>query len=213
MAIFVFILGLLLTVLGCGALIASVNLVPTDMGILYAGCGAVAASSGLIVVSIGALISRVDALADAFSIPSPEPAPFETLALEPEPPFAPEPVPPEEASEPIAERSAASAEERVENEPIADRSAASAEERVENEPINENRAGRLPTLAEVEHAIIEPGAPPTLVGRYTAGGAHYMIFSDGTIEAETEQGAFRFASMGDFKAYIAGRGSNDAAAG
>jgi hypothetical protein len=32
-----------------------------------------------------------------------------------------------------------------------------------------------------------------------------MIFSDGTIEAETEQGAFRFASMGDFKAYIAGR--------
>jgi hypothetical protein len=196
MAIFVFILGLLLTILGCGALIASVNLVPTDMGILYAGCGAVAASSGLIVVSIGALIRRVDALADAFSMPSPEPTPFETLALEPEPPFAPEPAPPEEVSEPIAERAAASADERV-----------------ENEPINENRAGRLPTLAEVEHAIVEPGAPPTLVGRYTAGGAHYMIFSDGTIEAETEQGAFRFASMGDFKAYIAGRGSNDAAAG
>ena len=195
MAIFVFILGLLLTVLGCGALIASVNLVPTDMGILYAGCGAVAASSGLIVVSIGALIRRVDALADAFSMPSPEPTPFETFALEPEPPFVPEPAPPEEAFEPIAERVAASADERV-----------------ENEPINENRAGRLPTLAEVEHAIVEPGAPPTLVGRYTAGGAHYMIFSDGTIEAETEQGAFRFASMGDFKAYIAGRGSNDAAA-
>ena len=196
MAIFVFILGLMLTILGCGALIASVNLVPTDMGILYAGCGAVAASSGLIVISIGALIRRVDALADAFSMPSPEPTPFETLALEPEPPFAPEPAPPEEAPEPIAERSAASADERV-----------------ENEPINENRVGRLPTLAEVEHAIVEPGAPPTLVGRYTAGGAHYMIFSDGTIEAETEQGAFRFASMGDFKAYIAGRGSNDAAAG
>ena len=195
MAIFVFILGLMLTILGCGALIASVNLVPTDMGILYAGCGAVAASSGLIVVSIGALIRRVDALADAFSAPSPEPAPFETLALEPEPPYAPEPAPPEEAFEPIAERVAASADERV-----------------ENEPINENRAGRLPTLAEVEHAIVEPGAPPTLVGRYTAGGAHYMIFSDGTIEAETEQGAFRFASMGDFKAYIAGRGSTDAAA-
>src|SRR5271169_2441487 len=194
MAIFVFLLGLLLTVLGCCALIASVNLVPTDMGILYAGCGAVAASSGFIVVSIGALIRRVDALADAFSMPSPEPTPFETLALEPEPSFAPEPAPPEEASEPIAERSAASAD-------------------IENEPINENRAGRLPTLAEVEHAIVEPGAPPTLVGRYTAGGAHYMIFSDGTIEAETEQGAFRFASMGDFKAYIAGRGSNDAAAG
>jgi hypothetical protein len=212
MAIFVFILGLMLTILGCGALIASVNLVPTDMGILYAGCGAVAASSGLIVISIGALIRRVDALADAFTMPSQEPTPFETLALEPEPPFVPEAAPTEEAPEPIAERSAASADERSAAS-VDERSAASADERVENEPINENRVGRLPTLAEVEHAIVEPGAPPTLVGRYTAGGAHYMIFSDGTIEAETEQGAFRFASMGDFKAYIAGRGSNDAAAG
>src|SRR5271168_101697 len=104
MAILVFVLGLILTILGCGALIASVNLVPTDMGMLYAGCGAVAASSGLIVLSIGALIRRVDALADAFSAPSPEPPPFETFALEPEPPFAAEPVAPVEASEPMAER-------------------------------------------------------------------------------------------------------------
>jgi hypothetical protein len=194
MAIFVFVLGLLLTVLGCGGLIASVDLLPTEVGILYAGCGTVAASSGLIVISIGALIRRVDALAGTFSLP-PEPTPFETLALEPDPPHVSEPIAPFEASEPAPERSAAIGEERI-----------------EDEPINENRAGRLPTLAEVEHAITEPGAPPTLVGRYTAGGAHYMIFSDGTIEAETEQGAFRFASMGDFKAYIAGRG-NDVAAG
>jgi hypothetical protein len=196
MAIFVFALGLLLTVLGCGGLIASVDLLPTEVGILYAGCGTVAASSGLIVLSIGALIRRVDALGATFSMSSsPEPTPFETLASEsePDPPLASEPTAPFEASEPTPERSAAIGEERF-----------------EDEPINENRAGRLPTLAEVEHAISEPGAPPTLVGRYTAGGAHYMIFSDGTIEAETEQGAFRFASMGDFKAYIAGR---DAAAG
>jgi hypothetical protein len=195
MAIFVFVLGLLLTVLGCGGLIASVDLLPTEIGILYAGCGTVAASSGLIVISIGALIRRVDALGGTFSMSSPEPTPFETLALEtePDPPLASEPTTPPEASEPIPERSAAIGDERL-----------------EDEPINESRAGRLPTLAEVEHAISEPGAPPTLVGRYTAGGAHYMIFSDGTIEAETEQGAFRFASMGDFKAYIAGR---DAAAG
>ena len=193
MAIFVFVLGLLLTILGLGGLIASVDLLPTEVGILYAGCGTVAASSGLIVISIGALIRRIDALGGTFSLLSPEPTPFERLASEAEhdPPLASEP--PFEASEPAPERSAAIAEERF-----------------EDEPINENRAGRLPTLAEFEHAIAEPGAPPTLVGRYTAGGAHYMIFSDGTIEAETEQGAFRFASMGDFKAYIAGR---DAAAG
>jgi hypothetical protein len=193
MAIFVFVLGLLLTILGLGGLIASVDLLPTEVGILYAGCGTVAASSGLIVISIGALIRRIDALGGTFSLFSPEPSPYERLASEAEhdTPLASEP--PFEASEPASERSAAIGEERF-----------------EDEPINENRAGRLPTLAEFEHAIAEPGAPPTLVGRYTAGGAHYMIFSDGTIEAETEQGAFRFASMGDFKAYIAGR---DAAAG
>jgi hypothetical protein len=46
-------------------------------------------------------------------------------------------------------------------------------------------------------------AAPTLVGHYSAGGANYKIFSDGSIEAETEGGAFRFASMDDFKSYLA----------
>src|SRR5271168_5218314 len=109
MAIFVFLLGLLLTVLGFGGLIASVDLLPTEVGILYAGCGTVAASSGLIVISIGALIRRIDALGGTFSLSSPEPTPFETLASEPEhdPPLASEPPAPFEASEPTLERSAA----------------------------------------------------------------------------------------------------------
>ena len=90
MAIFVFVLGSLLTVLGFGGLIASVDLLPTEVGILYAGCGTVAATSGLIVISIGALIRRVDALGGTFGMPSPEPSHFETLASEPEhdPPLA-----------------------------------------------------------------------------------------------------------------------------
>src|ERR1700677_4602129 len=162
MAIFVFVLGLLLTILGFGGLVASVDLLPTEVGILYAGCGTIAASSGLIVISIGALIRRVDALGGTFSLSSPEPTPFETLALEPDPLHASEPTDPLDASKPTPERSAAIGEERV-----------------EDEPINENRAGRLPTLAEVEHVISEPGVAPTLVGRYTAGGAPHMIFSDG----------------------------------
>ena len=32
-----------------------------------------------------------------------------------------------------------------------------------------------------------------------------MIFADGSIEAETAEGAFKFASMGDFKRYLAER--------
>ena len=68
--------------------------------------------------------------------------------------------------------------------------------REDEDPVNENRAGHLPTpRARSSRRSAEPEAPPTLVGRYSAGGANYMIFSDGSIEAETENGAFKFASM------------------
>jgi hypothetical protein len=44
----------------------------------------------------------------------------------------------------------------------------------------------------------------TVVGRYQAGVASYVMFSDGTIEVETESGPLRrFASMDDLKAFIA----------
>ena len=75
----------------------------------------------------------------------------------------------------------------------------------EEEPVNENRAGRLPTFHEVEESLAHPEAPPKIVGRYSAGGAQYRIYSDGSIEAETDEGQFKFASMTEFKAFVAGR--------
>ncbi len=50
----------------------------------------------------------------------------------------------------------------------------------------------------------EQAAPeaPTVVGRYESGGASYVLFSDGTIEVETEVGLHRFGSMEELKAYI-----------
>src|ERR1700722_10674884 len=104
MAIFVFVLGSLLTILGCGGLIASVDLLPTEVGILYAGCGTIAASSGLIVLSIGALIRRVDALDGTISPNPPDPASLEPHASEPEPLVAAEPATPLGAFEANLER-------------------------------------------------------------------------------------------------------------
>ena len=75
----------------------------------------------------------------------------------------------------------------------------------EEEPVNENRSGRLPTLREVEEGLAHPEPPPKIVGRYSAGGAHYSIYSDGSIEAETDEGQFKFASMNEFKAFVAAR--------
>ena len=174
MSWFASILGLILSLAGAAALAASVDLVPTELGLLYAACGVVALSGGFITLAIAGLIRRVDALVELRARP-PEPVYVESSAPLGEPaPAAPvvEPAPVVEAAE---------------------------------EPINENRVGRLPSLAGIEHALQEPEAAPSLVGRYSAGGATYMIFSDGSIEAETEQGAFKFASMSEFKAHLAGK--------
>jgi hypothetical protein len=191
MVVLVFVLGLILAVAGAAALFSSVDLIPTEIGILYAACGTVALCSGIIVLAIGAVIRRVDQLAEGFASRPHEPA------FAPAPELAPhlEQEPEEFRAEPAFS---------AQHEPPVEAPAPATAPLDEEEPINENRAGHLPTLTEVEHAIAEPEGPPTLVGRYSAGGANYMIFSDGTIEAETEQGAFRFASMGDFKAYLAG---------
>jgi len=177
MSWFASILGLILSIAGAVALAASFDLRATELGLEYAVCGTVALSGGFVTLAIAALIRRIDALARQ-QPPHPE------YVYYPQSPPVPA-APPVEAYAPAEPRTDAPAEGVAEPE----------------EPINENRAGHLPTLADLETP--EPAA--TLVGRYSAGGAHYMIYSDGTIEAETEHGAMRFASMDDFKTFLSVR--------
>jgi len=165
MAIFGFCIGALLVVCGLGSLAASVNLVPTEMGMLYALCGVILVGCGGISLSVAAMIARID------RIVSPKPRTAEPEELPPAPPAEP------------ALRGGSE----------------------EDDELNLNRSGHLPSLREVEEAIAEPEGPPAIVGRYAAGGANYVIYSDGTIEAETETGGYRFASMGEFKSYLASR--------
>ena len=65
---------------------------------------------------------------------------------------------------------------------------------------------RVPSLIPSPHtpatAEATPPEAPTVVGRYESGGASYVLFSDGTIEVETEVGLHRFGSMEELKAYI-----------
>jgi hypothetical protein len=190
MAIFTFVLGLVFVAAGVASIVASVDLLPTEMGLLYAGCGALAVCAGGVVLAIGALIHRLARVAASL-----------VSARGGEAWRAP----PEEAADArLAQEGAAR-----EGEPVGFETETA--ELAEDEALNENRAGHLPTMSEIEHALGEPEAPPKLVGRYSAGGAHYMIFSDGSIEAETDGGAFKFASMSDFKAYLAGAGAGSGA--
>jgi hypothetical protein len=55
---------------------------------------------------------------------------------------------------------------------------------------------------EPEAAAHQPQLESAVIGRYTAAGTSYVMFADGSIEAESPSGIFRFKSMADLKAFI-----------
>jgi hypothetical protein len=121
----------------------------------------------------------------------PEPDEFERAAelVEPEPEhenaamFEPEPEP-EAAIEP----------ERATEEPNI------AIERPEPEQDEQ------PTAPVVEaDTAQQSAAEPQIIGHYDAHGAHYTMYSDGSIDAETPHGVYRFASMEELKRFIEGQ--------
>ncbi|MGD1017514.1 MAG: hypothetical protein ABR863_13930 [Roseiarcus sp.] len=207
MTIFTIVVGLLLVVAGAAGLIGSVDLLPTEIGLLYAVCGTVALSAGVVTLAIGALIRRIDVLATAMRVaPNGHARPISLATSESafaEAPAAREPT----FSDAPAAREPAFAEAPAVREPAFAEAPAATEVGLHapavGEPVGEDHASRSPTTAAIERAPGEAEAAPTLVGRFSAGGANYMIFSDGSIEAETEGGAYKFASMNDFKAYLA----------
>ena len=234
MAFLVLVLSLVLLVAGLGAGYLSLDLLPTEPGLLDAFAGAVSVvgaiivfALGLLIVRLGRLTTAVRELAAAATLSAAAPlAPAEEPAelmsgVEGAEPSKPKPKPKPSrrrqskartwksapAAEPVPEPGW-EAEEAAAEEPETAHLAEETDEEAEafEDPVNENRAGRLPTLGEIERAIETPERPPTLIGRYASGGANYMIFSDGSIEAETDEGAFKFGSMGEFKKFLLDRG-------
>jgi hypothetical protein len=51
-----------------------------------------------------------------------------------------------------------------------------------------------------------PAGRPTVIGTYNSGGNRYVMFSDGSIEAETPDGTFKFGSLDELKEFIASGG-------
>jgi hypothetical protein len=182
MAILIFVLSLILLAAGAASGYASLDLLPTGLGVLYALAGAVAVSAAVMTFALAVAIRRIDRLAKVIR----ESASPAILDIAP----ASEAARPEEVyAAPAVE---ADAPERL-GEPLA---------REDESPININRAGHLPSLEPVEAALETPQAPPSLVGSYSSGGANYRIFADGSIEAESSEGTLKFASMREFKGYL-----------
>jgi hypothetical protein len=189
MSILIFVLSLILLIAAAASGYASVDLLPTSTGVLYALAGAVAACAAVVTFALAVLIRRIDALAklvrrsDAPSIfragfgvtPSTETAPAEEISAAPAA---------------IEARMPESVEETLVGE--------------DESPININRVGHLPSLETIETVLETPEEPqgPNLIGSYSSAGANYKIFADGSIEAETSEGTFKFASMSDFKRHL-----------
>jgi hypothetical protein len=161
MAIVTIVLGVALIVAALGSLWASLNLIPTEMGLLYGISGVVLLGCGAVVLAIAALIARIGQLTSPPQI---------VAAL---PPAAPEPAAPKVEIDEIAAGAASLLAPTLVSPP-----------RPEQGPAN----GRT---------------SPKVIGRYAAGEASYVLFSDGSIEAETDTGALRFATLDDFKTYVA----------
>ena len=207
MTIVTFVLGLVLIAAGAGGLVASFDLLPTELGLLYACCGAILVSGGVVTVAIGVAVLRLEALTQMVHFAAavedlPEEAEVAAAALHARDPIehGPEAAPAE--LEPVAEEGEAHV---VESLPVDDHAAAGepAEEPLTETPVEEGVGASAPSVADLEQALAAAAEAPTLVGHYSAGGANYKIFSDGSIEAETEGGAYRFASMDEFKSYLA----------
>jgi len=54
--------------------------------------------------------------------------------------------------------------------------------------------------------------PATIIGTYNSGDNRYVMFSDGSIEAQTPRGVFRFKSLDELKEFIASGGESNTSA-
>jgi hypothetical protein len=183
MAVLIFALSLSLLAAGAASGYASLDLLPTSVGVLYALAGAVAVCAAVVTFAIGVAIRRIDRLAKQIGH-SVSPAPGD--------------ITPASKIAQAEEVLAAPATEAESTESVAE-----AVPPEDESPININRAGHLPSLEAIETSLETPEAWPSLVGRYSSGGANYKIFADGSIEAESPEGTFKFASMSDFKRRLA----------
>jgi hypothetical protein len=193
MAILIFVLSLILLIAGAASGYQSVDLLPTSVGVLYALSAAVAVCAAVVTFAIAVAIRRIDTLTKLVG-QSDGPSIFR-------PGFGVTPLP-----ETTPAEESAAAHSAIEAAPLESMNEARAPEDEES-PINFNRAGHLPSLEAIETVLETPESdePPSLIGSYSSAGANYKIFADGSIEAETTEGTFKFASMSDFKRHLLDR--------
>ncbi|CAA2144170.1 MULTISPECIES: hypothetical protein [Methylobacterium] len=125
-------------------------------------------------------------------IPAPEPAPI--VADAPPAPVAVPPSPPREADR---------------EEPLGLRSSVVDEPETAPEPV----PAPPPPPEEADPAASPAKGGLAVVGTYASGGNTYVMYSNGSIEADTPRGQFTFDSLDELKAFVEAGGEEGAARG
>lgn len=67
-------------------------------------------------------------------------------------------------------------------------------------------APQEPAMAEAPPGPYDAPPAPSVVGRYTSGGNAYVMFADGSVQADTPSGQHRFRSLDELRAFVAAGG-------
>jgi hypothetical protein len=215
---------------GAAAAIHGHGIIMVERGWTLVIAGSIVASSGAILAGLAHLSQRIAAIQrdtdrlrerfgrlDPASLPAPPNASSTTLDPAPRGPLDLPGTPPDVTPEPRRDTPAPAAPEprspsrvrpTIEGAPapvLSDvplRGTTTSVDRPEQRPAPSDAAEPSPDLA----------VNATVVGTYDSGGNHYVMFSDGSIEAETPNGVFRFGSLDELKDFIASGGESGAGA-
>ena len=222
MVLALYVLAGVMTAGGLAAIYSGSDIIVMERGWTMVIAGSVMAASGAILAGVTTAVARLQVLEGQFARLSDRLARPEAPSFSPSPDLAPEVVRPGErlgappvvtfpdlgqhkdldiTPEPVLNAPPPEPAESLSEDifaPVGEPSA------IATEPdMPEAAPASAPDSAPVEAA--EPQTP-TIVGTYNSGGNFYIMYSDGSIEAETPAGKFRFNSLDELKEFIAAGG-------
>lgn len=123
--------------------------------------------------------------------------------------YAPEPAPAQDVDLTVTPAEAGPVAGTEEEEAPRGEELREPEEETPAEPVLEPAEEREPETASEQERAEEPETAKAVIGTYNSGDNHYVMFSDGSIEAQTPQGLFHFNSLDELKEFIASGGEGN----
>lgn len=208
----------LMVVAGLASLVQGMPYVRLEVGWTMVIAGTVAASGGALLAGVAAVLGRLGRLERTLrerpALAGGAPAVAPAIVAAPRAPLDPPPLP--AGTSPVAD--GATPRVNLDFRPTLDASGSADPPPVPVGPGPEAPAAEmprgpdLPAFADLP-PVAEGGAsakagPASVIGTYSSGGNGYVMFSDGSIEAETPRGRYRFGSLDELKAFIAAGGED-----